>query len=217
MFSIIKSLLLWVVALWVCLIVYDTLLPPFSMLMAARVLTLRHVERAYEPLRRISPNLVRAVITAEDGQFCANDGVDWKAMHEVAQDVIEDEDASHGGSTITMQTAKNLFLWMGYSYIRKPIEVPMAIALTSVWSKRLVMENYLNIAEFGRGIFGAEAASRHYFHHSAAALSVREASLLAAVLPSPTRRNAARPTPFVNHYAESIAARMNTVTSSCTR
>lgn len=217
MFSIIKSLVLFVLALWVSLIIYDTLLPPFSMLMAARVLTLRHVERQYEPLNRISPNLLRAVITAEDGQFCANDGVDWKAMRAVTQDVIEEDDASHGGSTITMQTAKNLFLWMGYSYIRKPLEVPMALAMNQLWSKRLVMENYLNVAEFGRGVFGAEAASRHYFHHSAATLSMHEASLLAAVLPSPTRRNAARPTAFVGRYAESIAARTNTVTSSCTR
>jgi monofunctional biosynthetic peptidoglycan transglycosylase len=217
MFSILKQLLLWVVALWVALALYNTFLPPFSTLMAARVLTLRHVEREYVPLKRISPNLIRAVIAAEDGQFCNNHGVDWKAIRAVTQDVIADEDASHGGSTITMQTAKNLFLWMGYSYIRKPIEVPMALLLDLIWSKRLIMENYLNVAEFGRGIFGAEAASRHYFRHSAATLSVREATLLAAVLPNPIRRNAARPTGFVSHYADSIAARMNKVTSSCAR
>ena len=217
MFSFLKAFLLFIVTLWVSLIIYDTLLPPFSMLMAARVLTLRHVERQYVPLNRISQNLVRAVITAEDGQFCQNHGVDWKAMHEVAHDVIEDDDTSHGGSTITMQTAKNLFLWMGYSYARKPIEVPFALGLNEVWSKRLVMENYLNVAEFGRGIFGAEAASRHYFHHSAASLSVHEATLLAAVLPSPTRHNPARPTPYLKDYAASIAGRINTVTSSCTR
>ena len=217
MFSFLKKLLLLVVALWVALAIYDTLLPPFSTLMAARVLTLRHVERQYEPLERISPNLVRAVIAAEDGQFCTNHGVDWKAMRAATQDVIEDEAVSHGGSTITMQTAKNLFLWMGYSYLRKPIEVPMALLLNMVWSKRLIMENYLNVAEFGRGIFGAEAASRHYFHHSAATLSVREAALLAAVLPSPNRHSPVRPTPFVSRYAERIAARINTVTSSCAR
>lgn len=217
MFAALKSLMLFIVALWVALIIYDTFLPPFSMLMAWRVVTLRHVERQYVPLKRISPNLVRAVITAEDGQYCQNHGVDWKAMREVTQDVIEDEDASHGGSTITMQTAKNLFLWMGYSYIRKPIEVPFALGLDLIWSKRLIMENYLNVAEFGRGVFGAEAAARHYFHHSAASLSPREAALLAAVLPSPTRRNAARPTGFVSSYAGSIASRVNTVVSSCAR
>ncbi len=217
MFSILKRMVLFAIALWASLIVYDMLLPPFSMLMAWRVLTLQHVERQYVPLKRISPNLVRAVITAEDGQFCANHGVDWKAMREVTQDVIREEDASHGGSTITMQTAKNLFLWMGYSYVRKPIEVPFALLLDRLWSKRRIMENYLNVAEFGRGIFGAEAASRHYFHHSAATLSLREATLLAAVLPSPTRRNAARPTAFVSGYAASLAARAATVSITCAR
>jgi monofunctional biosynthetic peptidoglycan transglycosylase len=213
----IKSIALFIAALWVALTIYNTLFPPVSTLMVARVLTFRHVERQYMPLKRISPNLVRAVIAAEDGSFCEHHGVDWKAMKNVVADVVDDDDASHGGSTITMQTTKNLFLWMGFSYIRKPIEIPLALLLDAVWSKRLIMENYLNIAEFGRGIFGAEAAARHYFRRSAASLGPREAALLAAMLPSPTRRNAARPTPFVSRYADSINARAGGVTSSCAR
>ena len=106
---------------------------------------------------------------------------------------------------------------MGYSYLRKPIEVPLALVLDAVWSKRLIMENYLNIAEFGQGIFGAEAAARHYFHHSAANLTPREAALLAALLPSPTRRNAAHPSAFVSRYAANIITRMPSVSTDCTR
>lgn len=210
-------ILLWVVSFWGALIVYNTVFPPISTLMAARVLTLRHVERQYVPLGRISPHLVRAVIAAEDNKFCDHHGVDWQALHAVVKDVVEEDDASHGGSTISMQTTKNLLLWMGFSFLRKPLEVPLALLLDGVWSKRLMMENYLNVAEFGRGIFGAEAAARHYFHKSAASLSAREAALLAAVLPSPTRRNAARPTPFVSRYASSIAARAGSISSSCAR
>jgi monofunctional biosynthetic peptidoglycan transglycosylase len=168
-------------------------------------------------LKRISPNLIRAVIAAEDGRFCDHHGVDWQALHRVVSDVVEDDDASHGASTITMQTAKNLFLWHGFSYVRKPIEITLALAIDGIWSKRLIMENYLNVAEFGRGVFGAEAASRHYFRRSAASLGPREAALLAAMLPSPTRRNAAKPTPFVSRYAANISARAGDVSSSCTR
>jgi monofunctional biosynthetic peptidoglycan transglycosylase len=215
--SNLASLLKFILCLWAVLLVYNTLLPPISTLMIARVFTFRHVERQYVPLKRISPHLVRAVIAAEDGKFCEHHGVDWKAMHAVVEDVVTEDDASHGGSTITMQTAKNLFLWMGFSYARKPVEVPFALFIDAVWSKRLIMENYLNVAEFGRGVFGAEAAARHYFHKSAYSLTPHEAALLAAVLPSPNRRKANRPTPFVSRYAASISARAGGVTSSCVR
>lgn len=213
--TIIKTILLWVISLWLALLAYNTIFPPISTLMAARVFTLQRVERKYVPLRRISPNLIRAVIAAEDGRFCDHHGVDWQAMQAVVSDVVEAEDASHGGSTIPMQTAKNLFLWHGFSYIRKPIELPLAMLLDTAWGKRRVMDTYLNVAEFGRGVFGAEAASRRYFHKSAANLSAREAALLAAVLPSPRRRNPAHPTAFVSNYASSIERRMGGVESGC--
>lgn len=212
-----KSILLFIASLWAALIIYNSIFPPISLLMAARILTFRHVERQYVPLKSISPHLVRSVIAAEDGKFCTHHGVDWEALHTVVQDVVEEDDASHGGSTITMQTAKNLFLWMGYSYLRKPVEIPFALVVDAVWSKRRIMENYLNVAEFGRGVFGAEAASRHYFRKSAKHLTAREAALLTAVLPSPTRRSPAQPSPFVSRYAASIQARADTVNSGCTR
>jgi monofunctional biosynthetic peptidoglycan transglycosylase len=213
----IKTVLLFVLSLWGVMLAYQTVLPPISTLMAARVLTLRHVERQYVPLSRISPHLIRAVIAAEDGRFCEHHGVDWKVLHAVARDVVEEDDTSHGGSTVTMQTAKNLFLWMNYPYLRKPLEVPFALVLDTLWSKRLIMENYLNVAEFGRGVFGAEAAARHYFGKSAKQLSPREAALLAAVLPNPRRRHAGRPTPFVSRYASSISARAGGVTWQCVK
>lgn len=215
--ALIKTMLLWVISLWLALLAYNTVFPPISTLMTARVLTFQRVERQYVPLRRISPNLIRAVIAAEDGKFCVHHGVDWQALHAVVSDVVEDDDTSHGGSTLSMQTVKNLFLWHGYSYIRKPIEIPLALGLDALWGKRRVMETYLNVAEFGRGVFGAEAASRRYFRKSAAHLSTREAALLAAILPSPRRRNPAHPTAFVSNYAASIEARAGGVASSCAR
>jgi monofunctional biosynthetic peptidoglycan transglycosylase len=122
--------------------------------------------------------------------------VDWGALHEVVEEAEKDEDSpSRGASTIPMQTAKNLFLWPSRSYIRKGIEIPLALLIDLAWSKRRILEIYLNIAEWGDGIFGAEAAARHYFHKSADRLDAREAALLATALPNPRLRNPARPSP----------------------
>ncbi|GAC1334035.1 MAG: hypothetical protein NVSMB26_16090 [Beijerinckiaceae bacterium] len=173
------------IALW-------RIVPPISTLMAARSLTFRRVERIYVPLARISPRLIAAVVTSEDALFCRHRGVDWGALNEVINDADEDG-PSRGASTITMQTAKNLFLWPQRSVIRKGLEIPLALALDFVWPKRRTLEVYLNIAEWGDGLFGAEAASRRYFHKSAAELSQREASLLATALPNPILRDPSRP------------------------
>lgn len=210
-----KSIAVFIAAIWGVLLLYNSFLPPISTLMMARVLTGRQVEREYVALKRISPNLVRAVIAGEDGRFCEHRGVDWVAMRNVVAEAVDDDGVSGGGSTITMQTTKNLFLWMRFSYLRKPIEMPLAMVLDALWSKRRLMERYLNVAEFGRGVFGAEAAARHYFNTSANTLSVRQAALLAALLPSPIRRNAAKPTAFVSRYASSIERRMNQIDASC--
>jgi monofunctional biosynthetic peptidoglycan transglycosylase len=166
--------------------------PPVSTLMLVRLVTFRGVERTYVPLSRISPKLIAAVITSEDAQFCRHHGVDWGALNEVINEVDEDG-PSRGASTITMQTAKNLFLWPQRSTIRKALEIPLALVLDRVWRKKRVLEVYLNIAEWGPGVFGAEAGSRRYFHKSAADLSQREASLLATALPNPLLRDPSRP------------------------
>ncbi|MBX9758941.1 MAG: monofunctional biosynthetic peptidoglycan transglycosylase [Beijerinckiaceae bacterium] len=172
------------------LIVAGRFLPPVSTSMLARWALLRPVERQWVPLERISPNLQAAVVMGEDGQFCRHNGVDWDAL----RTVIDDEDGpSRGASTITMQTAKNLFLWNSRSYVRKGIEIPLALALDAVWPKRRVLEVYLNIAEWGEGLFGAEAAARRYFGRSAAELTPRQAALLAAALPNPRMRDPRKP------------------------
>lgn len=212
-----KKLITLIAAVWGALFLYDSFAPPISTLMMARYATARSVTREYVPINRISHYLVSAVIAAEDGAFCTHNGVDWKALKNAVNQVSKGN-ASHGGSTITMQTVKNLFLWQGFSYIRKPIEVPLALVTDLLWSKKRIMENYLNIAEFGNGIFGAEAAARHYFGKSAAGLSEREAVLLATILPAPTRRNAIEPNEYTAGYAATIDSRMGKgVASSCAR
>lgn len=165
---------------------------PVSTVMLARWATGQPVVRVWKPLSEISPNLVRAVIAAEDARYCSHHGVDWVEVNHAIDDA-EGLGDLRGASTIPMQTAKNLFLWPGRQYIRKVLEVPLAYYMSVIWTKRRLIEIYLNIAEWGpSGQFGAEAAARHAFRKSARALSVREAALLAAVLPNPLRRNASR-------------------------
>jgi monofunctional biosynthetic peptidoglycan transglycosylase len=178
--------------------------PPVSTLMLARWVTGRSVERTWVSLDRISANLPTAVILSEDGGFCRNSGVDWGALREAMR-----EHSAHprGASTLHMQTAKNLFLWPSRWVVRKAVEIPLALLLNAVWPKRRVIEIYLNIAEWGDGIFGAEAAARHYFKKSAADLTPREAALLAAALPNPLHRNPAAPSAMQSRIAAIIMAR----------
>jgi monofunctional biosynthetic peptidoglycan transglycosylase len=164
--------------------------PPISTLMIWQTLTLTPVSRTFVPFDQISPNLVRSVIMSEDGRFCEHGGVDWDALFTVLD---RQGGPSRGASTIPMQVAKNLFLWPGRSYVRKAVELPIAVYSDFVWSKRRMIEIYLNIAEWGPGIFGAEAAAQHYFNKPAAKLSRRESALLAAALPNPIARNPAKP------------------------
>jgi monofunctional biosynthetic peptidoglycan transglycosylase len=183
--------------------------PPASMLMAIRWAQGIPVDYRWTPLEQISPHLARAVLTAEDARFCAHRGVDW----EVLDSIMEDPDGpSRGGSTIAMQTAKNLFLWPSRSYVRKAAELPLALWLDLVWPKPRVIEVYLNIAEWGPGIFGAEAAAQHHFGRSAAEISRSEAALLAAALPNPHERNAGAPGPGLRRLAARIDRRVPATT-----
>ncbi|WP_425356456.1 monofunctional biosynthetic peptidoglycan transglycosylase [Xaviernesmea rhizosphaerae] len=165
---------------------------PVSTLMLRDVVLRGGYDRQWTPFEKISPHLVRSVMVSEDGQFCAHDGVDWVQMRGVVQDALEGE-TTRGASTIPMQTVKNLFLWNGRFFLRKLLELPLALTADVVWSKRRIMEIYLNIAEWGPGIYGAEAAARHHFGVSAANLSRRQAALLAVSLPNPFDRNPAKP------------------------
>ncbi|WP_183994606.1 MULTISPECIES: monofunctional biosynthetic peptidoglycan transglycosylase [Rhizobium] len=165
---------------------------PVSTLMLSELFLLRGYDRRWVDIDDISPNLVRAVMMSEDGQFCFHGGVDWKQMRGVVEDALGGE-ATRGASTISMQTAKNLFLWNGRFFVRKVLEMPLAIAADTVWTKRRMLEIYLNVAEWGPGIYGAEAAAQHYFKTSAARLSTSQAALLAVALPNPFTRVASKP------------------------
>ena len=165
---------------------------PISTLMLRDLVLLKGYDRQWVEFDDIAPVLVQSVMMSEDGQFCSHRGVDWGEMKAVVQDALDGE-ATRGASTIPMQTAKNLFLWNSRSFVRKAMEMPLAIAADFVWSKRRLMEIYLNIAEWGPGIYGIEAAAQHHFNVPAAKLSRRQAALLAASLPNPYERNAGKP------------------------
>ena len=188
--------------------------PPVSTLMLGRWVTLRSAERTYIPLSEISPHLTAAVVASEDAKFCSHGGVDWGALREVVEDA-DDGGPSRGASTIPMQTAKNLFLWTSRSYVRKALELPIALYLDLIWSKRRVLEVYLNIAEWGDGVFGAEAAARRHFGKSARDLNRREAALLATSLPNPIARIASRPGTRQRALAGIIQGRMGDVELGC--
>jgi len=165
---------------------------PVSTLMLRDLVLLRGYDRQWVSLDDISPALVQSVMMSEDGQYCRHAGVDWGQMRAVVNEALAGEQ-TRGASTIPMQTAKNLFLWNGRSFLRKAMELPLAVAADFVWSKRRLMEIYLNIAEWGPGIYGIEAAARYHFKVPASKLSRRQAALLAVSLPNPIDRNAGKP------------------------
>jgi monofunctional biosynthetic peptidoglycan transglycosylase len=174
---------------------------PVSTPMLWRWVTGKRVVRIVVPLNRIAPALRLAVIIAEDGTFCRNRGIDLGAIREAMQQSDELGEA-RGASTITQQTAKNLFLWEGRSFIRKALEFPLALWLNLVLPKWRVLEIYLNIVEWGpNGEFGAEAGARWAFGKSARDLTPAEAAELAAVLPNPVRRSARIPSVLVRRLA----------------
>ncbi len=174
---------------------------PVSTGMMWRWLVGERVQRDYLPLARISPALSLAVLIAEDGRFCSHYGVDFAEIRDAIAEADDIEDM-RGGSTITQQVAKNLFLWQSRSFVRKALEFPLALWIDLILSKRRILEIYLNIAEWGpNGEFGVEAGSRYAFGKSAHSLSRYQAALLAAVLPNPHDRNAHRPGPGLRRLA----------------
>ena len=179
---------------------------PVSTLMLRDLVLTGGYDRQWVEFDAISPNVVQAVMMSEDGQFCRHDGVDWGEMRGVVNDALAGE-ATRGASTIPMQTAKNLFLWNGRSFLRKAMELPLAVVADFVWSKRRLMEIYLNIAEWGPGIYGVEAAARHHFGVPAAKLTRRQGALLAVSLPNPIERNAGKPGRGLQQLARLIERR----------
>jgi monofunctional glycosyltransferase len=166
------------------------------------------VQRKWRDFDRISPQLALAVIASEDQRFPDHNGFDFEQIQK-AMDEAERGGRSRGASTITQQVAKNLFLWNGRSYVRKGLEAWFTLLIETLWPKQRILEVYLNIAEFGRGIYGAEAAAQVYFRKPARNLSRAEAARLAAVLPSPRRYSAANPGPYVQRRQYQIEAQMS--------
>lgn len=201
--ALVLALVVFVLGL---VVLYRWVDPPASALMLAQRLGGTPILQRWTPLERVSPQLVQAVILSEDARFCRHRGVDWEEL-EQAIDSARDG-LPRGGSTISMQLVKNLFLWPSKSYVRKAIEIPLAYLIEAAWSKRRVLEIYLNVAEWGPGVFGAEAAARYHFRKPASLLTAREAALLAVALPNPFERLAGNPGPGTLRLADNLLLRM---------
>jgi monofunctional glycosyltransferase len=201
--------LLIVPPVWVA--IYRFVPPPITILMIERSAQGRGFDHRWAPLQSISPTMTRAVIASEDSRFCQHHGFDLHAIDKALQHNEARPGRVRGGSTISQQTAKNVFLWPDRSYVRKGLEAWFTVLVEALWGKRRIMEVYLNTVEMGPGLYGVEAASQHYFHTSARALTPAEASRLAAILPSPLKWKAADPGPYVIRRTGRIDARSGTV------
>jgi monofunctional biosynthetic peptidoglycan transglycosylase len=203
-----KIIVAALVAVFAVILLYRFVNPPYSSLMAANALAGRTLKHRWVPLEKISPYLVSAVVTSEDARFCSHRGVDWGEVEDALERAEKTGKGPRGASTIPMQTIKNLFLWQNRSYLRKGIEIPLAYVASALWPKRRMLEIYLNIAEWGPGVFGAQAAARHHFRASAAKLTLRQSTQMAAALPNPWVRNAGRPGPKTRALARRMEKRL---------
>ncbi len=183
-----------------------SIINPISTLMIKDTLTFNSYERTWIPLNEISPHAIRSVMMSEDARHCAHNGVDWREMKK-AWISIQNGGKGRGASTLTMQVVKNLFLWNNRSYIRKALEIPLALYMGQVLSKARILEIYLNIAEWDKGIYGIEAASQHYFNKSTKNLSPQQAALLAVTLPNPIARTPHKPGRRMEKLSNTIIAR----------
>lgn len=195
-------------------IIYRYVPVPLTPLMVIRLFEGYPLHKDWVPLSQISPNLRHSVIAAEDNLFCQHDGFDWKSINKAfdawqARMDGEEPDGKplKGGSTISQQTAKNVFLIPNRSIFRKAVEMPLTMLIEKLWPKQRILEVYLNVAEFGPGIYGAEAAARHHFKTSARKLTRQQAAQLAAILPLPLKWSAKKPGPYVSRRSKSIVRR----------
>ena len=192
------------------ILAYRFVAPPLTPLMVIRWAEGAPIRQRFVPLNRISPALIRAVVASEDEKFCFHHGFDWDALDTAWKDWRAGREPK-GASTITMQTAKNLFLWPGRSFVRKGIEAYLTMLIELLWTKQRIIETYLNVIEWGDGIYGAEMAARAHFGKPAAALTAHEAALFAAVLPNPRRWSPEEATPYIETRAAIIRERMPSV------
>jgi len=194
---------------WVA--IYRVAPPPVTVLMIERSVQGQGIDHRWTPISRISPSMTRAVIASEDARFCRHHGFDLDAIDKALKHNEDRPGRIRGGSTISQQTAKNVFLWPGRSWVRKGLEAWFTVLIEALWGKRRIMEVYLNTVEMGPGLYGVEAASRRYFNTGAQSLSTAQAARLAAILPSPLKWKAASPGPYVRHRTGRIGARSGTV------
>ncbi len=182
---------------WIAL--YLVVNPPGGIYMLQEYRRIGSIERQWMPMDRIAPVMARSVVAAEDANFCTHWGFDMGEIRRVI-----DQGGTRGASTLSQQVVKNVFLWHGRDWTRKALEAGMTLMVEALWSKRRILEVYLNVAEFDDGVFGVEAAARHYFNTSAAELTATQSARLAALLPAPKTRDAARPSDFVRRRAAAI-------------
>lgn len=206
--ALLSLFLVFVVVPLALVLLYRVVPPPATPLMVIRLVQGYGWQRDWVPLEEISPHLRQAVVAAEDNLFCQHSGFDWRSLEQAAKAFAAGERAG-GGSTISMQTSKNLFLWPSRSIVRKGLEVPLTAAIELLWPKRRILEVYLNVAELGPGIYGAEAAARHYFNRQASELTQTQAARLAAVLPNPLEWSPEPPGNYVARRAGTIRTRIN--------
>ncbi len=180
--------------------------PPGGLYMLSESNRLDGLEREWVDLEDMGLDVPRSVVAAEDANFCLHHGIDFDALWEAI-----DDGATRGASTLTQQVAKNLYLWHGRSYLRKGLEAGFALMIDTVWTKRRILEVYLNIAEFDEGVFGAGAASQSYFNKPVSDLSLTQAARLAAVLPDPKGRSASQPSAFVKKRGRANASGAETI------
>ena len=179
---------------------YAVIPPPTTPYILSEAMAQGGITRKWVPADKIAPVMLRSVVAAEDANFCLHWGIDMRAVR-----ASIDEGGNRGASTLSQQTVKNVWLWHGRSWPRKALEALFTPVVEALWSKRRILEVYLNVAEFDTGVFGVEAAARHHFGVSAAELNRQQAALLAAVLPNPKERQAVNPSEFVQRRARAIA------------
>lgn len=187
----------------VAVILYRFIPPPVTPLMVIRAVEGRGLDHRWRSMDKISPTLPRALIAAEDAKFCDHRGFDFEALQK-AYENNESGRKIRGGSTISQQTAKNVFLWPGRSYVRKGLEAWFTVLIETFWGKKRIMEVYMNSIEYGSGIYGAEAAAQRYFGVSAAKLTQAQSARLAAILPSPLKWKVIKPGKYVAKRSKKI-------------
>lgn len=206
-----KAVLIFLVGSVLWVLAYRFVNPPVTATQLADMAGGNGAARSWMPIEAIDRNMVRAVIAGEDSKFCAHSGFDREAIEAAFRRNMAGGSVLRGGSTISQQTAKNAFLWQGGGWLRKGLEAWFTFLIEHLWTKRRIMEVYLNVAETGIGTYGVNAGAIRYFGHDAARLSPEEAARIAAVLPLPKRRAAIAPRGFTRRYGTTIQARMGVV------